>query len=171
MRARMPNSFRRSDELDVSEAALRGAAAGLVGGATVLLLSWLIRRGVVSSDDTLDDEWERLIRNVARRAHLELSARQLRLARMTAQLTYSALVGAAYGVARSRRTLPGPLRAALNSGLVHAASVPVVSGLTPARGPKRKRRKASAKGISIPVGSAALYGLTTSAAFSAFQRV
>jgi hypothetical protein len=177
MRASMPSRFGHDDELGVRQAALRGAAAGVVGGTAVLLLSWLIHRGFVSAEDTLDEEWERVIRKVARRGHIELSARQLRLARMTAQLTYAALVGAAYGVARTRRALPTPLRAMLNSGLVHAASVPVITGLAPKGGrrrkgqPKRKRSKAAAKGLSLPVGSAALYGLTTSAAFTAFQRV
>ena len=171
MRVRMPNGFRRDHQLDVSQAALRGAAAGLIGGGTVLLLSWLVRRGVVASEDTIDDEWERMIRKVARRAGLRLSARQIRVARVTAQLTYSTMVGAIYGVARTRRALPTVVRAALNSGLAHAATLPVIAELSPKRGrPRRRRRKPSPKGLSLPVGSAALYGMTTSAAFSALQR-
>ncbi|HJU89291.1 MAG TPA: hypothetical protein VJ672_07865 [Gemmatimonadaceae bacterium] len=162
---------REQNELDVSQAAFRGAAAGLIGGAAVLLLSMLVRRGVLATEDTTDDEWARLIRTAGRKAGLKLSARQVRAARMTAQLTYSAMVGAAYGIARTRRHLPGPLRAALNSGLVHAASLPVVADLRPKRRtPARKRRRREPKGLAIPVGSAALYGLTTSAAFTALQR-
>lgn len=170
MRVRMPIE-RETDELGLSQAALRGAAAGLIGGAAVLLLSTLVRRGVLATEDTTDDEWARLIRAAARKAGVTLSARQLRVARMTAQLTYSAMVGAAYGVARTRRQLPGPLRAALNSGLVHAASLPVVADLGPKRRkrPGRKRRTRAARGLAIPVGSAALYGLTTSAAFTALE--
>jgi hypothetical protein len=134
----------------------------------VLALSWLVRRGVLATDDTVDEEWERLVRKAARGAGLKLSARQARFARSTAQLTYSVLIGAAYGVARSRRALPGPVRAALNSGLVHAASVPAVAQAASAHRPKR--RPGRQQGIAVPVGSAALYGIATSAAFSALER-
>jgi hypothetical protein len=155
------------DDLALTQAALRGAAAGLLGGAAVLALSWLVQRGVVSTDDTVDDEWERLIRNAARTAGISLTASQGRVARVAAQLTYSALLGAIYGVTRTRRAFPVALRAVLNSGLVHAASVPAVAQAMSGRMPRRKRRQ---KGLSLPLGTAALYGMTTSAAFSALER-
>jgi hypothetical protein len=171
MRTRLLARVRRDDELDVRQAAVRGATAGLAGGGAVLLLSWLARRGVVAVEETPDDEWERLVRNVARRAGVKLTARQLHFARVTAQLTYFTLLGAAYGMARNRGTLPGPLRAALNGGLVHAASLPMVAQATPTRRrPRRKQRSAANGRLAIPIGSAALFGLTTSAAFTALER-
>ncbi len=161
--------MRFESNLTLGEAALRGAAAGLAGGMAVLALSWLVQRGVLSTDDTVDAQWERLVKKAAQGAGLELSKGQARIARVTAQLTYSVLVGAAYGIARSRRSLPGALRAALNSGLVHAASVPMVAQTVNGRQPKRRGRRGK-RGVAVPLGSAALYGLTTSAAFSALER-
>lgn len=154
----------------VREAALRGAAAGLAGGASVLALSWLVRRGVLFVDDTVDEEWEQLARTVSARAGIDLDRRQARVAGMVAQLTYASLVGASYGVAITRRSFPKPIRTALSSGLVHAASIPAIVRAASGSRP-RKQRKRRRRGLAIPLGSAALYGLTTSAAFRALSSV
>jgi hypothetical protein len=128
-----------------------------------------VHRGVLFTDDTVDDEWERLVRHAAKRAGLELDRRQTRVARIIAQLTYASLVGAGYGVAFTRRAFPRPIRSALNSGLVHAASIPAIARAAAGRTP-RTRRKSRKRGLTVPLGSAALYGLATSAAFRALSR-
>ncbi len=87
-----------------------------------------------------------------------------------AQLTYASLVGAGYGVAITRRSFPKPIRSALSSGLVHAASIPAIARAV-AGGAPRKQKKRRKRGLAIPLGSAALYGLTTSAAFRALSKV
>lgn len=152
------------------DAALRGAVAGLAGGVSILALSWLVHRGVLFTDDTVDEEWERLIKHAAKRAGLALDRRQARVARVIAQLTYASLIGAGYGVAFTRRSFPQPLRSALNSALVHAASIPAIARASAGREPKKRSRR-KRRGLTIPLGSAALYGLTTSAAFRALMKV
>jgi hypothetical protein len=157
---------RTAKRLTVLEAAMRGAASGLIGGAALLVASELEKRGLITPRESRGPRWDHRIRGVARKGGMRLSRRGVTAAEVGGYLAYSALLGALFGVARSRLPLTGAARSFLESGFVYAASVPI-SGAVPHPGRKRKPSARSMRRPRLPMDAEDL-GLAATRVFDRF---
>jgi hypothetical protein len=155
--------------MSVGEAALKGALAGVAGGAAMMLVRRLEERGLLSASERSGPEWATFLRREARHRGIRLTKTQSALLGSSLQLSYSALIGAAYGVVRSRTRIPRAAQGLVTGALVHAANLPawgliVERGITP-RPLRQRRRKAL-----IPISTHAVFGVTTVATFKVLAR-
>ena len=157
----------KTQDLSVLEAAVRGAASGLIGGAAVLIAKKLEDEGILAPRDSRGPRWDKRIRAAARGRGISLSHRGVTLTALGGYLAYSALLGAIYGVARSRLPLTAPAESLLESGFIYAASVPI-SGATPQRKPRRKPSRRSLRRPRLPVDPNDAFGLAAVRAFDRF---
>ena len=123
-----------------------GAAAGLAGGIAMLVADQLedrvgLRKGQSS--------WVGTVREQARRRGRSLEGRRLHAVAAGANLAYAALLGAVYGMARSRLPRRAAARTALVTALGYAMHLP-------------RRGEPGAPAELSPV-----FGLATAAAFDA----
>ena len=155
----------RTRRLSVGEAALRGAAAGLIGGAVIMAARRLDERRLLTGGAAADIDWERKISRTARTRGIRLSKRQRAVAGVGAHLAYSALLGAVLGVVGSRSTRLADVALGV---LTYAESVPRL-GLLPEPPTTRAGRPRRRQGV-IPLRTDQLYGLATRAALRALTR-
>lgn len=147
------------------DAMLKGALAGVVAGGAVLIARRLQDTNILEPERFRDDRWDRFIRRTARRLGLHLDASSATLAGAATYLTYSAALGALFGLARKRLPLSVSATAMLESALIFAASVPF-SGVIRKRTPRQRRLpKRSWKRPQIPLAPARLFGTSATAAF------
>jgi hypothetical protein len=155
--------------MSVGEAALKGALAGVAGGAAMMLVRPFQAKGLLPASERTEPEWQKVVRSEARRRRIHLTKMQSALLGSAVHLSYSALIGAAYGVMRSRAPIPDAAQGLVTSGLVYAANFPAW-GLMPRRGvtppPSKPRRRKAV----IPVATHAVFGVTTAAAFKVLSR-
>src|SRR5687767_722557 len=162
---------KRRSEVSMGEAALKGALAGAVAGAAVLIGRRLQHSGILEPTEFRDDRWERYVRRAARRMGFDLSPRASDIASITTYLAYSAAVGAAFGVARVRLPLSVSATALLESGLVFAASLPLTGVIAEKDSRVRKRRKKrSLRRPEIPLAAGTIFGTAASSLFDAVAR-
>ena len=159
---------RSEKQLTVGEAALRGAIAGALGGAAMLAAEALATRRVVSRDGVAPDEWGRVATAIGRRAGTRLTGRPKVAASVGLHIAYSALVGAVYGVARSRGELSGPAQSLLRSGLLYAG-FRAERGFMPRRGRARFARRGAKQGI-LPLDAQDLFAMATTQAYKMMTR-
>ena len=152
--------------MSVGEAALKGALAGVAGGAAMMLARPLEAKGLLPASERSGPEWERIVRSEARRRRIHLTELQITLLGSAVHLSYSALIGAAYGVVRSRTRVPDAAQGLVTSALVYAANFPAV-GLVPRRGIAPPPKKQRPRKALTPVATHAVFGVTTAAAFRA----
>lgn len=157
---------RKAKDLSVLEAALRGAASGLVGGAALLLAARLEHAGILTNFEGRGPRWGKRIRAAGRKTGLRLSSREVTLAEIGGYLAYSAFLGALFGVARRRLPLTTAARALLESGFVYAASVPI-RGAVPQGGRKRSPASRSLRKPRLPVDAGDV-GLAATRMFDRF---
>jgi hypothetical protein len=158
------------DEVSLGRAAGAGAVAGLAGGLAMMLARKLEAKGLLGRDDSGDPEWDRFVRAEARRRNIRLSQARVRRIATAVHLAYSAALGAAYGVVRSRAALPAAMQGTLMSALVYFATFPSW-GLMPRRGAARPPTRQRARKALIPIGTHAVFGATTAAAFKALSGI
>ena len=149
----------------VAEALVKGALAGVVGGAAMLVAETLADRRLLSRSGSARQEWRRLAGNVASRRLRAASRRQKQLAGVGMHLAYSAFLGAIYGVAKGRTNLSGPLQLFLRDGLMYAAYLST-RGFAPRRRPARLARGGTKRGL-LPVTADAVFATATAISFKA----
>ncbi len=122
------------------EAAIRGAIAGLAAGGVLLLADragdYLERRGVIPGYRTVAGEWDRLVKDAAKRSRRPMTKRQRAAAGIAAHLTYTTLVGAGYGIARNRMRRDARSELMLESVLMNALTAVLRNA-----GPSTTRRR------------------------------
>jgi hypothetical protein len=155
--------------MSIGEAALKGALAGVAGGAAMTLVRPLQARGLLPASERSGPEWEKIVRSEARRRRIHLTKLQSALLGGAVHLSYSALIGATYGVVRSRARIPDAAQGLVTSALVYAANYPAW-GLMPRRGVASSPSKQRPRKALIPVATHAVFGVTTAAAFKVLAR-
>ncbi len=120
--------------MGASQAALRGALSGALAGAAMLVAERIGEATDLARGPNVGRRWA---------SRLGQKRRPVRSTRATAvgwatHIAYSALLGAAYGVVRSRGQLSRPAQGLVASALAYAAWLP---NRTPApkRGPRVKK--------------------------------
>lgn len=147
-------------QLTVGEAALKGALAGALGGAAMLAAEALASRRLLSRDGSAPDEWGRVAAAVGRRTGTRVRGRPRAAAGVGLHLAYSALVGALYGIARTRGDLSGPAQSLLRSGLEYAG-FRAERGFIPRRGRARLARHGARQGV-LPLDAQGIFAMATS---------
>ncbi len=154
--------------LGVATAALTGALAGLAGAAAVTTANGIEQKLFLPVEEPLEIEPILVVETEARKAGHPISKPAAWAAGMGAHLAYSALWGAIYGVVQNRLRLPHALHGLVYGELIWALNYPKW-GILPRRGilpPATERPRAKAL---IPLGTHAVFGLATAAAFEALS--
>jgi hypothetical protein len=159
--------MKKQRDMDVAQAALRGAMAGAVGGALMLAAEQLAEHRVFSRNGSAVATMGSVANSAARRTGQRLSKSQRSTAGVVLHLAFTTALGALYGAARSRSRLSKPAIGLLDSGLVYAASLTEREERSRS---KRLRRKSQARKGRIPVSPHALFGLATVEAFELLAR-
>ncbi|HJU64961.1 MAG TPA: hypothetical protein VJ596_04755 [Gemmatimonadaceae bacterium] len=155
-------------DMSLRKAASAGALAGLAGGLAMMVARKLEAKGLLGRDDSGEPEWDRFVRAEARRRNIRLSQARVTRIATALHLLYSAALGSTYGVVRSRSRLPSAVQGMVMSGLVYLAMFPSW-GLMPRRGAARPPARQRARKALIPIGTHAVFGATTAAAFKALS--
>ena len=139
--------------MNARQAALRGAVSGALAGAAMLVAERIGQATDVYGSTPTGQRWAKhLGRGRSRRAVATGWA---------THIAYSALLGAAYGLVKSRGQLSRPAESLLASALAYAAWLPNRSRL-----PKRGRRVKKLTAQRSPV----LYSSALSSGFQALAR-
>jgi hypothetical protein len=80
------------------EAALRGAASGMLGGAVMMMAMKAGARALLPEGEDREPPPKALVETLAEKAGIDLEDRQATMAGMGVHMGYSALWGALYGV-------------------------------------------------------------------------
>lgn len=143
----------RRKSMNAGQAALRGAVSGALAGAAMLVAERIGEATDLYGSTPTGRRWAKhLGRGRSRRAIA---------AGWATHIAYSALLGAAYGVVKSRGELSRPAESLLASALAYAAWLPNRSRLTK-RGPRVKKLTAQRSPI--------LYSSALSGGFHALAR-
>lgn len=161
--------MRRRRHLEVGDAVLLGAVAGVAGGVAMMLARPLEERGLLSPGRRRAPEWERFVRSVAARRGVHLTRRQTRALGAAMHLLYSAAIGAGYGAVRTQIRLPDALQGTLTGALAYLAGYPEW-GLMPQVGASRPVRRQSPRRALIPVGTHAIFGMVVAESFKLLER-
>jgi hypothetical protein len=157
--------MKRRTKIETSTAgvAARGAAAGLIGGIALTALDRLVapRLGSVQRER----EWDDRVADVLGRVGFRFSGRERAAAGIATGLAYSAILGAAYGLARQRWQSSPATLGLLDAVLVYGASL---VSREPRRTPRGARRR-SARAMRA-ISSVRIFGTTTAAAYKALSR-
>ena len=154
---------RYSDD-SMGSALAKGALAGLVAGASVLVARRLQNRGILEPEKYRMDRWERTIRRAARDMGFHLTRRGTDVAAATTYLGYAAALGALFGIARVRLPLSVSAKAMLESSLVFAASLPF-SGILEERKRQKRPPRRSIKRPRLPFSPVKFFGPSAGATF------
>ena len=158
----MPKHSRPS----VLESAVRGAAAGLVGGTVLVAAHRVVLPRLPDRKRNGVDRWDKGVAAAADRVGWELSPRARTTIGVATQLTCSALLGALYAVAKEQLE---PSRAAddlIRAGMVFTASL-IAPELEPRkRRPRGVRRKVQHKALRS-VTAPSMFGRATTLALRA----
>ncbi|CAN5484517.1 hypothetical protein BH24GEM3_BH24GEM3_24110 [soil metagenome] len=152
----------------LGEAALKGAVAGVLGGAAMMMAMKLGQQALLPEGEQMEPPPKKLVETLAERQGVELSDTQAMAAGMGVHLGYSALWGAIYGAVQSRLHPPDALHGLLLGGLVYASSFPEF-GLLPKLGVLPPPTQQSLEKAALPVGAHLVFGLATAAAFAALE--
>jgi hypothetical protein len=150
------------------EAALRGAAAGVLGGAVMMMTMKAGARALLPEGEDREPPPKKLVETLARSSGVELSDVQATAAGMGVHLGYSALWGAVYGAVQSRLHPPDALHGLLLGGLMYATSFPSF-GLLPRLGVLPPPTQQPLEKAALPLGAHLVFGVATSTAFRALS--
>jgi hypothetical protein len=158
---------RRRRQRSLIETALRGGAAGVMGGLAISL----VEREVLSriaGGARHRSAWDDLAARGLARAGLEIGDGRARIATGVAtQLVYAGALGAAYAVLRERARESRAGRIALDAALTYASSLVFPPRPTVAR---RGRRLTLRRRIADPVNPADAFMRVTSMTLAAMAR-
>ena len=152
----------------VSETALKGALAGMIGGAAMMMTMKMEQKALLPEGQTMEPPPKKLVETLAEKADVELEDRQAQMAGMGVHMVHSAMWGALYGVVQDRMHPPSALHGLLLGGLVYAANFPSF-GLLPKLGVLPPPSQQPLREAAIPAGAHVVYGLATAAAFEALH--
>ena len=122
---------KRRKRIGAPEAALRGAISGVLAGAAMLVVERVGEATDLARGPTVGRRWASRLSSGRR------SRRDIALGWVT-HIAYSALLGAAYGVVKSRGELSRPAQTLLSSALAYAAWLPNRTAV-PKRGPRLRK--------------------------------
>jgi hypothetical protein len=147
-------------------AAVCGAAAGLIGGLTLVALDRFVVPRLAGGSQR-GRRWDDGVAHALARAGVHVRGRQRTVAGIATGLAYAALLGAGYGLARQRLRGTPAARGLLDAALVFGASM--ISPEPPRR--PRGLRRLSKGGVALRgVSSVAVFGQATAAAYQALSR-
>lgn len=154
--------------MGTGEAALKGAVAGMIGGAAMMMAMKMEQKALLPEHARTDPPPKKAVETVAEEHGIGLSDRQAMAAGMGVHMGYSAFWGALYGAVQNRLHPPDALHGLLLGGLVYAANFPEW-GLLPQMGVLPPPSQQPIEKAMIPVGAHAVFGLATAAAFNALS--
>ncbi len=156
----------RTHQVSAREAALKGALAGLIGGAVMMMAMKAEQKVLLPEGQQMEPPPKKLVETLAENQGIELSDTQSMAAGMGVHMGYSAVWGAVFGVVQNRLHPPDLLRGLLLGGLVYAADFPEW-GLLPQMGVLPPPSQQPIEKAAIPAGAHLVFGLATAAAFDA----
>ena len=158
---------RRRQRRSMLETALRGGAAGVVGGLAICL----VEREVVAwlaGGERHRSAWDDLAARGLARVGLEVGEGGGRIATgVASQVAYAGVLGAAYAVLREQTRDSRPARIVLDGAMTYAATLVFPDRPKPAR---RGKRFALRRKITDPVNPADAFMRMTSMAIVALSR-
>lgn len=150
--------------MSVGDAALKGALAGLIGGAA-MAAAMKAEQLLLPAGSQADMPPVELVETEAEKAGVSLSQPQALAAGMAAHMGYSALLGATYGVVQSRLHAPTLLHGLLFGTLAYAAGY-AKGGIMPRTGTMPPPTQQPLERAVLPPAAHAVFGLTTAEAFA-----
>ena len=160
----LPTDRRQQRSTGIAASALKGAIAGMAGGAAMKME----QSALLSEEERMDPPPKKLIATVAQKHAVEISQTQAMAAGMGVHMGYSALWGAIYGIVQDRLHPPEVLHGLLLGGLVYAANFPEW-GLLPRVGALPPPSVQEPVQAAIPMVAHAVFGLTTAKVFEALH--
>jgi hypothetical protein len=158
---------RRRRQRSLLETALRGGAAGMVGGLAISLVEREVLARIAGGAKHRSG-WDDLAARGLARVGLEVGEGGSRIATgVASQLAYAGALGAAYAVLREQARDSRAARILLDGALTYAASLVFPDRPAPAR---RGRRLALRRKITDPVNPADAFMRVTSMAIVALSR-
>jgi hypothetical protein len=158
---------RRRRRRSLLETALRGAAAGMVGGLAISLVEREVMARIAGGAKHRSG-WDDLAARGLARVGFEVGDGGARIATgVASQLAYAGTLGAAYAVLREQARDSRAARILLDGALTYAASLVFPDRPMPAR---RGRRLALRRKITDPVNPADAFMRVTSMAIIALTR-
>ena len=157
---------RKRRDRTLLQTALRGGAAGLVGGLAVSL----VEREVISrvtGGAVHRSAWDDLAADGLARVGLDVGERGRIATGVASQIAYAGVLGAAYAVLREEARDSRAGRILLEAAMTYAASLVFPDRPTPAR---RGRRLALRRKVAEPVNPAATFSRVTAMALGALMR-
>lgn len=155
-----------SSRMGIGAAALKGALAGLAGGAALLLAEKAEQEVLLPQGAATPGMGQKAVQQLAREHGRHLSKREAQAAGAGAQLGYCAILGAALGVLASRVDVPALVEGLAMAGAAYALSMSD-AGLLPRLGVEAPPELHSIEETAVPVGAYLAFGLTTAAVFDA----
>lgn len=152
----------------LGDAAVKGALAGLIGGAAMMMAMKMEQKAVLPEGQTMEPPPKKLMETLAEKAGVGLDDKQAMAAGMGVHMGYSAMWGALYGVVQDRVHPPSALHGLLLGGLVYASNFPSF-GLLPRLGVLPPPSQQPLREAAIPAGAHVVYGLATAATFEALH--
>lgn len=159
---------RRGRRPGLGESAAKGAIAGLIGGAAMMLAMKAEQKLLLSELQQSDPPPKRFVEAVAGGQGVSLSERQAMAAGMGVHMGYSALWGALYGVVQERLDPPELLHGLVLGGLVYAVNFPEW-GLLPKVGVLPPPSQQDPREAAVPLIAHAVFGVATARAFDALR--
>ena len=149
------------------ETALRGGAAGLVGGLAISIVEREVLARLTGGTRHRS-EWDALAARGLSRVGLEIGEGRGRIATgLATQLAYAGVLGATYAVLREQTRTSRPGRILLDAGLTYAATLVFPDRPKPAR---RSRRLALRRKITDPLNPADAFMRVTAMTIAALTR-
>ena len=159
---------KQRSQMDIGEAALKGALASLIGGVVMKALWQAEQTALLPEGQRVTSPTTTLVQNVAAEQNVQLSETQTKAAAAAFYGGNMALFGAIYGVVQSRLHPPSALHGLLLGGLVYAANFPSF-GVLPKAGIIPPPQQQTTTEALIPVAPHVAFGLTTAAVFKALS--
>src|SRR5438105_6669815 len=113
----------RTSRASVGDAAVKGALAGLLGGAALLLVEKLEQQLLLPRVSDTPTMGEQAVQAVAESRDAKLSNNQAQIAGAAAQLGFCAIMGAICGVLQNRLDAPPVVEGLMTAGVAYAASM------------------------------------------------
>jgi hypothetical protein len=148
------------------ETALRGGAAGLVGGVAITLVEREVLARIAGGARHRS-AWDDLAASGLARLGLEIGERGRIATGVASQVAYAGALGAAYAVLREETRDSRAGRILLDGALTYAASLVFPDRPAPAR---RGRRLALRRKVAEPVNPAAAFSRVTAMTLGALSR-
>jgi hypothetical protein len=156
----------RRRERRLLQNALRGGAAGVIGGAVIALVEREVLSRVTGGARHRS-RWDDVAADGLSRIGVELGDRGRIATGMASQIAYAGLLGAAYAVLREEARESRAGRILLDGAMTYAASLVFPDRPTPVA---RGRRLALRRKVAQPVNPAAAFGRVTELTLRAMAR-